>query len=789
MKLNAKEIIKQISMEDKARLCSGKNFWELESVLDLPNIMVTDGPHGLRKQTESPDHIGLSESVKSTCYPTAVGLASTWDNDLLYQVGEHLGEESRTEKVSVLLGPGINIKRHPLCGRNFEYFSEDPYLSGHLATNFIKGVQSKGIGTSIKHFVANNQETMRMAVDTIVDERTLREIYLKGFEIAVKEAQPWTVMCSYNKVNGTYLSENKHFLQDILKDEWQHKGIVVTDWGACNNRVDGLNAGQELEMPGGTEHNTNLIIKAIKNETLSIDVLDSRVERVIDLILKSLPVLNTTYEPYNKENHHQFARKVAADSIVLLKNEKSILPLQKSQSIALIGEFAVKPRFQGSGSSLINPTKIATALDAFKEVLGDNVGYAQGYNSKKDVIEQELIDKSILLAKSKDVVVLMIGLTDSFESEGFDRTHLNIPNNHLKLIEEIAKVNENIVVCLSNGSPIEMQWQKSAKAIVEQYLGGQASGEALVDILYGKVNPSGKLAETFPSSLAEFPSNQNFPGLPRQVEYREGLYVGYRYYDTAQVNPLYSFGYGLSYTTFEYSNLKVDNKKDIVIQFDITNTGNVEGKEVCQIYVSKAMSSVYRPLQELKGYQKVSLEPGETKTVKIITSKNDLQVYQDGFKIEAGEYELKVGSSSRDIHLSKKIKIKGLKLQEDNFADYKNISRGFSPSKEAFEEVYGCKIPDYPSKRPFTMNSVIGEIQETFVGNKIKKMISERFSELVTDDVDESMITMIEHMADELPLRSLVMLSAGEVSMRRAQGLLDLMNKKILRGLIKVIKG
>jgi len=789
MKYKTSEIIENISLEDKARLCSGKNFWELESVVELPSIMVTDGPHGLRKQTADPDHLGISQSVKATCYPTAVGLASTWDNDLMYQVGEHLGEECRTEKVSVLLGPGANIKRHPLCGRNFEYFSEDPYLTGHIAKSFINGVQSKGIGTSMKHFIANNQETMRMAVDTFVDERTLRELYLKGFEIAVKEAQPWTVMCSYNKLNGTYLSENKKLLQDILKDEWGHSGLVVTDWGACNNRVEGLKAGQELEMPGGTDTNAKMIVKAVQEGTLSIETLNSRVERVIDLILKSLPVLEKEQTPYDKESHHQFSRRVAADTMVLLKNEDKILPLSKKQSVALIGAFAETPRYQGSGSSLINPTKVGTALESFSSLLGDKITFAKGYNPKKDVVEQDLVQEAVSIAKEQDVVVLMIGLTDSFESEGFDRTHLNIPNNHLVLVEEIAKVNPNIVVCLSNGSPIIMPWKDNVKAILEQYLGGQASGEALVDVLYGKVNPNGKLAETFPNSIDEFPSNKNFPGLPRQVEYREGLYVGYRYYDSVDKNPLFPFGYGLSYTTFEYSDLSVQVKKDIIIKFRIENTGNYDGKEIAQVYISKPDSVVYRPAHELKGYKKVNIKAGESKIVNINISKEDLKVYQDDFLLEDGTYIVHVGASSKDIRLQAECIVKGVVFDNEVNNTYMNISDRFEPTRDQFEEILGKQIPKYPSLRPFTMNSVIGELQGTFVGRKIKGIMTKQFTSMLDDDSDDSFKRMVEAMANELPFRALVMLSGGAMPIGRAEGLLDMMNRKPIRGIYKIVKG
>ncbi len=794
MREKVKEIMKELTLEEKIKLCSGQDFWHLQGFkrLELPSIMVTDGPHGLRKLSDEADQLGMFDSVPSTCFPTAVGLASSWDNELVYQLGEKLADECITEKVSVLLGPGANIKRHPLCGRNFEYFSEDPYLTGKLSANLIKGIQSKGIGTSMKHFVANNQETMRMATDALIDERTLREIYLKGFEIAIKEAQPWTVMCAYNKLNGTYLSENKRMLDDVLKKEWGHKGIVMTDWGACNNRVDGLIAGQELEMPGSNGSHDPKIKKALEEGILTEELLDERVSRVLELILKAKQTLDKKVVQYDKEKHHSFARKVAAETIVLLQNEDAILPLKKDQKVALIGGFAKTPRYQGSGSSLINPTKIATAHDAFKAVLGDNFSYALGYNVKTEEIENHLVEEAIKVAKEADVVVVMVGLTDLFESEGFDRTHLNIPHNHVHLINEIANVNKNIIVTLSNGSPVVMPWKDNVKGIIEQYLGGQASGEALADVVFGKVNPSGKLAETFPNKLDEFPSNQNFPGLPRQVEYREGLYVGYRYYDTAAVNPLYPFGYGLSYTTFEYSDLNVKVDKAIKLSFKIKNTGNVEGKEVAQIYVSLADSKVYRVEKELKAYQKVLLKAGEVKNIEIVIPLSSLEIYNvDSFKLESGDYTIKVGKSSRDIVLKETVAIKANDIiKNDNLEEYKKIDKDFMPTQNTFETMYGKKIPEYPKIKPYNMNSVFNELKATMIGRMLHKSITKQFVKMLgNEEPNELMLKMMKSMVDEMPFRSMVLFSEGALSENRALGLLDLMNKKVLRGMWRTIKG
>ena len=602
-------------------------------------------------------------------------------------------------------------------------------------------------------------------------------------------------MCSYNKVNGTYLSENKRLLNDILKEEWGHKGLVVTDWGACNDRVQGLIAGQNLEMPGSNGTHDAQIIDAINDGTLDKDVFNQRVERIVDLLVKADDTFKNNNTVYDKDNHHQFARKVAAESIVLLQNINDFLPLKTNESTALIGEFAVKPRYQGSGSSLINPTKISKAHDAFKEKLGDNFQYARGYDVKTDVVNVQLLEEAVELAKTVKNVVLMVGLTDKYESEGFDRLHLNIPNNHLALINEISKVNKNIVVCLSNGSPIVMPWKDDVLGIIEQYLGGQASGEALCDIVFGDVNPSGKLAETFPNNLEEFPSNQNFPGLPRQVEYKEGLYVGYRYYDTANVKPLFPFGFGLSYTSFEYSKLVVKNKikpgEELEISFEVKNTGKVLGKEIIQIYISKEKSIVYRPKKELKSYVKVELAPNESKVVKIKIPYEELSIYNiSEFKVEDGEYNVLICQSSVDIRLNSKIIIKSSdKVTDTGNLDYHSIDKTFSPSKEAFEMLYGKEMPEYPSIKPYHINSTLGELKETFIGKKVLEGVRKEMSKMFGDDGDDSMELMVESMVEEMPFRSLVTLSNGEMSNQKAEGLLDLMNKKIIRGIIKLIKG
>ncbi|NLP31347.1 MAG: glycosyl hydrolase, partial [Clostridiales bacterium] len=548
MQRDIKKLISQMTLEEKAGLCSGLDFWHLKGVerLGIPPIMVTDGPHGLRKQEQNADHVGINVSVPATCFPTAAGLASSWNRELVEKVGAALGEECQAEGVSVLIGPGANIKRSPLCGRNFEYFSEDPYLSSEMAASHIKGVQSQGVGTSLKHFAANNQEHRRMSVDAIVDERTLREIYLSSFEGAVKKGKPWTVMCSYNKVNGEYASEDEFLLTDILRDEWGFEGFVVSDWGAVNERVKGLEAGLDLEMPSSFGVGDSKIVEAVRNGILPEEILDKAVERVLNIIFKAVDNKkeNATYD---KEAHHQLAREVAKECMVLLKNEDKILPLKKQGTIAIIGEFAKRPRYQGGGSSHVNPTKLDDIYEQIKKSAGDNVNviYAQGYSLEKDEVDEGLLKEAKQAAVQADVAVIFAGLPEHYESEGYDRQHMRMPESHCTLIEAVAQVQSNVVVVLSNGSPVEMPWLDKAKGVLEAYLAGQTMGGAIADLLFGDANPSGKLAETFPKELSHNPSYLNFPGEGDKVEYREGIFVGYRYYDKKNLEPLFPFGYGL----------------------------------------------------------------------------------------------------------------------------------------------------------------------------------------------------------------------------------------------------
>lgn len=674
--LNIEELLNQMTVEEKASLCSGADFWHTEAIerLNLPAAMVSDGPHGLRKQDETADHLGTGDSIKAVCFPTASAMACSFDRELIYNVGSALGEECQAENVNVLLGPGINMKRSPLCGRNFEYYSEDPYLAGELGAAFVCGVQSQGAGTSLKHFAANNQEWRRMSISSEIDERTLREIYLAAFEKTVKKAQPWTVMCSYNKINGTYSCENDWLLNKVLRDEWGFKGLVMTDWGAMNDRIEALKAGLDLEMPSSHGETDKLIAAAVKDGSLPIEVLDKAVRRVLELASKS--ITNKKQVSYNKEEHHNLVKNTAINSAVLLKNN-GVLPLSGNENIAIIGQFADIPRIQGGGSSHINCFKTESALEALAKTDNCKYTYSQGYNTDKDETDTALLEEAVQKAAAADVAVIFAGLPDSFESEGFDRTHLNMPDCQNHLIEEIYKVQKNIVIVLHNGSPVVMPWLDKTSAVLEMYLAGQASGAAAVDLLFGKANPSGKLAETFPLRLEDNPSYLDFPGSRDKVRYSEGVFIGYRYYDKRKMDVLFPFGYGLSYTTFRYSNVRIEingvstntcppgvlemqDTDQVKVYVDITNTGSVAGAEIVQLYVKNFIGLENRPEKELKNFAKVFLEPGETKTACMELDFRSFAYFNETLKdwfAESGTYGILIGASSRDIKFTAGVEI------------------------------------------------------------------------------------------------------------------------------------
>lgn len=666
MKRNLKELISQMTLEEKAGMCSGLDFWHLKGVerLGIPSVMVSDGPHGLRKQDQEADHLGINESIKAVCFPPAVLSACSFDRELLEKLGEVVGDEAQATDLSVVLGPAVNIKRSPLCGRNFEYYSEDPYLAGEAAAAFINGVQSRHVGTSIKHFAANNQEFNRMSASSEVDERTMREIYLPAFETAVKKSQPYTVMCSYNRINGTYASENPWLLTKVLRDEWEFEGYVMSDWGAVNDRVEGLKAGLELEMPASGGINDAEIVKAVQEGTLDEAVLDRAVERILNIVFEYVD--NRKEQPLTLEKDHEFAQHVAEESIVLLKNE-AVLPLEEQENVAFIGGFVKNPRYQGGGSSHVNSFKVTSAWDALEEK--KNVTYAEGFSSEKDEYDEKLAAEAIETAKKADKAIIFAGLPESFESEGYDRKHMHLPECQNKLIEEIVKVQPNTIVVLHNGAAVEMPWLKSVKGLVEAYLGGQAVGQALVNILYGAVNPSGKLAETLPIKLEDNPSYLNF-GDGVKVEYHEGIFVGYRYYEKKKMDVAFPFGHGLSYTTFEYSNVKTDKDtltegETLQVSVDVTNTGDKFGKEIVQLYVADKTEAIRRPEKELKGFEKVALNPGETKRVTFTVDKRSLAWYnteiQDWYAA-SGAYELLIAASSQDVRLTKTIQWKSTQV-------------------------------------------------------------------------------------------------------------------------------
>ncbi len=664
-----KNLISQMTLEEKAGLCSGLDFWHTKGIerLGIPSEMVSDGPHGLRKQDQAADHLGINDSIQAVCFPAGCATASSFDRDLVRKLGETLGEECQAENISTILGPAMNIKRSPLCGRNFEYYSEDPLVSTEIAGALVHGVQSKNVGTSPKHFMANNQEYHRMTSSSEMDERTMREIYLASFEGMVKKEKPWTIMNSYNKLNGTYLCENKEMLTDVLRKEWGFDGYVMTDWGAMNERVEALKAGCNLEMPscGGTTDAE--IVKAVQNGELDEAVLDQRLEEFLNIIFR--------YEEnrdqkavFQLERDHGIARQVEEECIVLLKNEGDLLPLSPDKKAAFIGKYAKAPRYQGGGSSHINSFKVESAMDAVKfceKVKEENIVFAQGYDDAEDLTDEALLAEAVEAAKNAEIAVIFAGLPDNFESEGYDRKHMRMPDCQNRLIEAVAEVQPNTVVVLHNGSPVEMPWIGKVKAVLEAYLGGQAVGGAVVNVLYGNANPSGHLAETFPLRLQDTPCYLNYGGEHDKSVYSEGVFVGYRYYASKDMEVLFPFGHGLSYTTFAYSNLSVGKEKmteseTLTVTVDVTNTGEIAGKEVVQLYVAPKGGTIIRPVRELKTFEKIELAPGETKKVQFTLDRRAFAYWSTqihDWHVENGEYEIQIGRNAQDIVLSHSVTV------------------------------------------------------------------------------------------------------------------------------------
>lgn len=757
MERDIKKLIAEMTLEEKASLCSGLDFWHTKPIerLGIPSVMVGDGPHGLRKQAGEGDHLGINDSIVAVCFPAACATTSSFDTELVHEMGEVLGEECQAEDLSVLLGPAVNIKRSPLCGRNFEYMSEDPYLAGKMAAAYINGVQKWDVGTSIKHFAANNQEYKRMSCSSNLSERALREIYLPAFEEAVKAAQPKTIMCSYNKINGVYASENRHLLTEILRDEWGFEGYVVTDWGAVADRAKGIWAGLDLEMPGSGGYNDAKIVKAVQDGELDEALVDLAVARILKVIFSYVDYRHPE-AVFDRDADHEKAVMVEKESAVLLENN-GILPLLGNQKVAYIGEYAKKPRFQGGGSSHINVSKITSALEA-AEKKGRSVTYTKGFPFDKDEEDVAELVAAVEAAKAADVAVIFAGLPDVIESEGYDRKDMKMPACQNKLIEEVVKVQPNTVVVLHNGSPVEAPWADDVAAVLEMYLGGQGVGEACDSILYGETNPSGRLAETFPYHLEDNPSYLNFPGDGTDVNYAEDVFVGYRYYEKKNIPVRWAFGHGLSYTTFAYDNLKLsaesmDDESTITVFVDVTNTGKVAGKEVVQLYVGDKNGTSQRPVKELKGFKKVALEAGETKTVEITINARDLSYYHEGlgdWYAPSGTYGVYVGHASDDILLT---------------VDIQFVTKKLLPFEVTGATTIGELLAD-PRTAP-----VVAQMMESS-----KSMMptdeESRENALGTDK------EMMQEMMFGMPLKSLISFGGAEIG-AKVEGMMEMLNNML----------
>ena len=787
------DLIDQLTLKEKARLVSGKDFWQTVNVdrLNIPSAFLSDGPHGVRKQAAAADHLGLNASIPATCFPTAATMANSWDPELGEGLGQRLGQEAAVQKVNVLLGPGLNIKRNPLCGRDFEYFSEDPYLAGKMAAGYVRGIQSNGISACVKHFACNNQEENRMTLDSVVDERTFREIYLTAFEIAIKEGKSKSIMSSYNLINGTYANENEHLLVDILRKEWGFKGLVVTDWGGNNDGVASLKCGNQLEMPG-TPDRAEYILKAIEDGSLEESILDDNVDTLLDVIFNTMKNgVNKAPEKFDVEDHHLFALKCAEESAVLLKNN-GILPLNNETKVSFIGDFLYLPRYQGAGSSIVNPTKLDKTSDLLKDYGFNLVGCSRGFNryGKKS---KKLHDEAIKLAEQSDVVVLYLGLDEVTEAEGLDRSDMRLKDNQLELVKNIKKLNKKIVVVLSCGSAVEMPFIGDVDAILHCYLNGQGGALATLNILSGKVNPSGKLSETLPVKYEDVASSDNFPSHKRTIEYREAYGVGYRYFEKAEVKPAFPFGFGLSYTTFEYKNLKVDEKG---VSFEITNTGKVDGKEISQLYVGLQGSGIIRPVKELKGFDKVFLKAGETKQVSIAFDDKTFRYFNvktNKWEIEKGTYDIYVGASSNDIRLTATIFQKGteaeLPYDIKSLPNYALGNLRNLPDQE-FELLLGHPIPSgelpfYKKNRMVVdYNTTMRELRysKRWVGRLVGKAIPWFTRVLIKFGNRELANTLIMGVVHQ-PMRGMSRFSGGGLRMSQLDGLIMMFNGHFWKGL------
>lgn len=789
---SAVEVVAALDLATKVRLLSGRGFWALEPVPEagLDGIVVADGPHGLRCQVTSADHLGLAPAQPATCFPTAAALGSSWDVDLLQAVGRAIGEEARALGVSVVLGPGLNLKRHPAGGRSFEYLSEDPLLGGRLAAAMVRGIQSQGVGTSVKHYAVNNQESHRLVVDAVVDERTLRELYLRGFEIAVTDSDPWTVMCSYNRVNGTYASDHTELLTTILRDEWGYGGLVMSDWGATNDRVAGVTAGMDLEMPGSEGAFDGEVLAAVADGSLDEAAIDRCATRVVELLQRGRQD-GARPDPRHVE-HHALARRAAAEGSVLLVND-GVLPLARRGTIAVIGGFATHPRYQGAGSSQVNPTRVDAALDMIRERVGGSatVTFAEGYDARTGTSTPEQFADALATARDADVVVCFAGLPAAWESEGFDRSTLDLPDGHVRLIEALAATPVPVVVVLSNGGVVHMPWADRVEAVLECWLGGQAGGGAVADVLFGDAEPGGRLAESVPVHVAQLPADRNFPGSPRQVEYREGLYVGYRFHDTAGVPARFAFGSGLSYTTFEWSDVEVrGDGTDREVSVTVTNLGERAGSDVVQVYVRDPESSVHRPHQDLRGFAKVHLDPGGSTAVTIPLDRRAFAVWDvaaHDWLVEAGRYEIVVARSSVDPVLEVQVEV-----ASDDVVTAAPRPSGLVATDEEFEAMLGRPIPVPKAVRPFDRNSTLEDLESTAVGRLLSSIVVREGAKRAAQefpDPDDATIEMVRSSLKEGPVRMLVLMGGGILDFAQADVLLQALDGRWTAAARSVVAG
>lgn len=771
-----KKSTEKMTLEQKIALCSGKDFWHTKAFPDsgIPSIMLCDGPHGLRKQENAADMLGVNRSVPATCFPTASLSACSFDTELLAEEGRAIAAEAAAQDVAVVLGPGVCLKRNPLCGRNFEYFSEDPYLAGKLAAGFIQGLQENGVAASLKHFACNSQETKRFSSDSVLDMRTLRELYLPAFEIAVKEAAPKTVMCSYNKINGVYSSDNKALLSDILRKEWGFRGVVVTDWGAMHDRTAGFRAGCDLMMPGGSAYGEKAAAKAVKAGILPESYVTDSAERVAQLAQESCKIRKV---PYTAKEHHALARKVAENSIVLLKNENDILPLHPDSRIALIGKMAETPRYQGAGSSHIRPTKLTSLKDAFP-----NAAYAPGCDEQGNTTE-ELLEAAAQTAAKADVVLLTVGLTDAYESEGFDRESMQMPQGHLQLVDAITKVNPHVVVILCCGSAVETPWADTVQGIVYAGLSGQAGGEALANILTGKVNPSGRLAETWPLRYTDCPSHAYYGCSFKDGQYREGIYVGYRYYDKADVPVRFTFGYGLSYTQFAYTDLQVHGRK---VSVTVTNIGSRAGKESVLCYVCPPQDGIHRPVRELKRFCKIELQPGESKIVQFTLDDRCFAVWHEGWQIPGGRYTIEIGGLTAELPIDADT----VKERPELINSWYQHPHG-TPSQSEWEKLIGRPYHETkPQKGAFTMENTVMEMRDQslvmrIMYHAVESVVAKGFDgKKAYDDPD---FRMMMASAEDCSMSSSQI--NGGIRDGIMQGMVEMANGHYLRGILRMIRG